>query len=333
MTEHGEGMNILITGGGGFLGQRVARALLEQGSTVNARDERVPISRITLMDIQRPPNGVSDPRVQFVQGEVSNHGAVAEAIGLDTDGVFHLAAVVSGQAEADFELGMRVNLDGFRTVLEACRKAGNKPRLLFASSIAVFGTPLPDVITDATTPTPQASYGVQKLIGEWLTADYNRKGFIDGRAVRIPTVSVRPGKANAAASSFASAVIREPLNGVDYGCPVPPETLMWMCSPAKVVANLVRAFELPSQAFGELRSVSLPGITVSVAEMVESLRRLGGEAAARRVRYIKDERIQAIVRTWAARLDTPRALSMGFTHDATMDEIVAQYIRDENIKV
>ena len=326
-------MNILITGGGGFLGQRIARALLTLGDTVNAAGERVPIGRITLMDLSEPAGSIKDPRVSFVQGEVSSHGAVAEALGLDTGGVFHLAAVVSGQAESDFELGMRVNLDGFRVVLESCRKAGNRPRLLFASSIAVFGTPLPEVITDETTPTPQASYGVQKLIGEWLVADYNRKGYIDGRAVRIPTVSVRPGKANAAASSFASAVIREPLNGIDYGCPVPPETLMWMCSPAKVVANLMRAFELPSSQYGVLRAVSLPGITVSVAEMVDSLRRLGGEAAAARVRYIKDERIQAIVRTWAAKLSTPRALAMGFTADATMDEIVAQYIRDENIKV
>ena len=326
-------MNILITGGGGFLGQRVARALLAQGDAVNARGERGAIKRITLLDIAEPANAVRDPRVNFVRGEVSNHGAVAEALGMDTDAVFHLAAVVSGQAEADFELGMRVNLDGLRVVLESCRKVGNRPRLLFASSIAVFGTPLPEVITDSTTPTPQASYGVQKLIGEWLVADYHRKGYIDGRAVRIPTVSVRPGKANAAASSFASSVIREPLNGIDYACPVPPETLMWMCSPAKVVANLLHAYELPSEAFGALRAVSLPGIVVSVAEMVDSLRRLGGEAAAKRVRYIKDERIQAIVKTWAAKLTTPRALAMGFTADRTMDEIVAQYIADENIKL
>ncbi len=326
-------MNILITGGGGFLGQRVARALLAQGDTVNARGERSAIARITLLDLSEPPNAIRDPRVNFVRGEVSSHGAVVEALGMDTDGIFHLAAVVSGQAESDFELGMRVNLDGLRVVLESCRKVGNRPRLLFASSIAVFGTPLPDLITDTTTPTPQTSYGVQKLIGEWLTADYNRKGYIDGRAVRIPTVSVRPGKANAAASSFASAVIREPLNGIDYGCPVPPETLMWMCSPAKVVANLLRAYELPSAAFGELRALSLPGITVSVGEMVDSLRRLGGEAAAKRVRYIRDERVQAIVRTWAAKLDTPRAIGMGFTADSTMDEIVAQYIRDENIQL
>jgi nucleoside-diphosphate-sugar epimerase len=320
-------MKILITGGGGFLGQKVAHTLLARGD----------VSEIVLFDIAEPAQGIQDPRVRFVKGEVSDTAAINALIvnggKPDIGGIFHLAAVVSGQAESDFELGMRVNLDGLRNVLEAARLAGNRPRLLFSSSIAVFGTPLPDVITDATTPTPQASYGVQKLIGEWLVADYHRKGFIDGRAVRIPTVSVRPGKANAAASSFASAVIREPLNGIDYGCPVPPETLMWMCGPRNVVSNLVRAFDLPSEAWGVLRAVSLPGIVVSVAEMVASLRKLGGDAAARRVTYIKDERIQAIVKTWAAKLETPRALAMGFTASGSMDQIVAEYIEDERIKV
>ena len=320
-------MKILITGGGGFLGQRVARSLLARGD----------VTELVLLDIAEPANGVKDARVRFVKGEVSDAVALKALVGADLDGVFHLAAVVSGQAESDFELGMRVNLDGTRNVLELCRAqfnaTGKAPRVLYASSIAVFGTPLPDVITDATTPTPQASYGVQKLIGEWLIADYNRKGYIDGRAVRIPTVSVRPGKANAAASSFASAVIREPLNGIDYGCPVPPETLMWMCGPRKVVANLVRAFDLPSETWGVLRAVSLPGIVVSVKEMVDSLKQLGGEKAAARVSYIKDEKIQAIVKTWAAKLDTPRALGMGFTASESMDQIVAEYIEDEGIKV
>ena len=320
-------MKILITGGGGFLGQRVARSLLARGD----------VTELVLLDIAEPANGVKDARVRFVKGEVSDAVALKALVGADLDGVFHLAAVVSGQAESDFELGMRVNLDGTRNVLELCRAqfnaTGKAPRVLYASSIAVFGTPLPDVITDATTPTPQASYGVQKLIGEWLIADYHRKGYIDGRAVRIPTVSVRPGKANAAASSFASAVIREPLNGIDYGCPVPPETLMWMCGPRKVVANLVRAFDLPSETWGVLRAVSLPGIVVSVKEMVDSLKQLGGEKAAARVSYIKDEKIQAIVKTWAAKLDTPRALGMGFTASESMDQIVAEYIEDEGIKV
>ena len=324
-------MKILITGGGGFLGQKVAAALLA----------RKDVSEIVLLDIAAPAKAVSDARVRFVQGEVSDAAALKSLVaGGDrqgVDGVFHLAAVVSGQAEADFEIGMKVNLDGTRNLLEACRAlhaaTGKAPKLLYASSIAVFGTPLPDVITDATTPTPQASYGVQKLIGEWLVADYHRKGFIDGRAVRIPTVSVRPGKANAAASSFASAVIREPLNGIDYGCPVPPETLMWMCGPRAVVANLLRAFDLPSEAWGVLRALSLPGIVVSVEEMVASLRKLGGEAAAKRVTFIKDERIQAIVKTWAAKLETPRALSMGFSASRSMDQIVAEYIEDEGIRV
>ena len=328
-------MNILITGGGGFLGQKVARALL-------ARRE---INEIVLFDIAEPAAAVKDARVRFVKGEVSDTqtlGKLIERVDSQSgqggvDGIFHFAAVVSGQAEADFALGMAVNLDGTRNLLEACRalhtKTGKAPKVLYASSIAVFGTPLPDVITDSTTPTPQASYGVQKLIGEWLIADYHRKGYIDGRAVRIPTVSVRPGKANAAASSFASAVVREPLNGIDYACPVPPETLMWMCGPRDVVSNLVRAFDLPSASWGVLRALSLPGIVVSVGEMVASLGKLGGAAAAQRVKFVTDERIAAIVKTWAARLDTPRALSMGFTASGSMDQIVAEYIEDEGIKI
>ena len=327
-------MNILITGGGGFLGQKAARILL-------ARKE---ISEIVLFDIAEPAVGIKDARVRFVKGEVSDTQALGKLIarsdgqdGGGVDGIFHFAAVVSGQAEADFALGMAVNLDGTRNLLEACRslhaKTGKAPKVLYASSIAVFGTPLPDVITDSTTPTPQASYGVQKLIGEWLIADYHRKGYIDGRAVRIPTVSVRPGKANAAASSFASAVVREPLNGIDYHCPVPPETLMWMCGPRDVVSNLIRAFDLPSDAWGVLRALSLPGIVVSVGEMVASLGKLGGAAAAQRVKFVTDERIAAIVKTWAAKLDTPRALSMGFTASRSMDQIVAEYIEDEGIKI
>jgi nucleoside-diphosphate-sugar epimerase len=326
-------MKILITGGGGFLGQRVARELLAHGVRTGPGGAPVAVEAITLFDIAQPPDGLKDPRVKFVQGEVSDRAAVAAALGRDTGGVFHFAAVVSGQAEADFDIGMRVNLDGIRNVLDACRASGNRPRLLFSSSIAVFGVPLPEVVTDATTPTPQASYGVQKLIGEWLVADYNRKGYIDGRAVRIPTVSVRPGKANAAASSFASAVIREPLNGIAYACPVAAGTLMWMCSPRKVVGNLVKAFELPSEAWGPIRSVNLPGITVSVTGMIAALRKLGGEQAASRVSIAVDPRIDAIVQTWAARLQTPRAIAMGFTADAGMDEIVAQYIADEGIKI
>jgi len=328
-------MNILITGGGGFLGQRVARELLAHGVKIGPGGASVPVGTITLFDIAEPPAGVAlrDARVRFVQGEVSDQAAVAAALGQETHGVFHFAAVVSGQAEADFDIGMRVNLDGIRNVLDACRAAGNRPRLLFSSSIAVFGVPLPEVVDDTTTPTPQASYGVQKLIGEWLVADYTRKGFIDGRAVRIPTVSVRPGKANAAASSFASAIIREPLNGIDYVCPVSAQTLMWMCSPRKVVGNLIKAFELPGEAWGAIRSVNLPGITVSVTEMLASLKKLGGQKAASRVSIQVDPRIDAIVQTWAARLSTPRASKMGFGADANMDEIVAQYIADEGIKV
>lgn len=328
-------MKILITGGGGFLGQRVARELLADGLKIGSDGTVVPVEAITLFDIAEPPRGiaVNDPRVRFVTGEVSDREAVDAALGHDTSGVFHLAAVMSGQAEAEFDIGLRVNLDGTRNVLESCRAAGNRPRVLLSSSIAVFGGPLPEVIDDATTPTPQSSYGVQKLIAEWLVADYSRKGFIDGRAARIPTVCVRPGKPNAAASSFTSAVIREPLNGIDYACPVSEQTQMWICSPRKAVANLIRAFELPSAAWVPMRSVTLPGITVSVSDMIASLKRFGGEKAASRVTIVVDPHIDAIVRTWAARLSTPRATAMGFTADASMDEIVAQYVADEGALV
>jgi nucleoside-diphosphate-sugar epimerase len=327
-------MKILITGGGGFLGQRVARELLAHGVSFGG-SARVPLRELVLFDVAEPPAAVAtqDARIRFIKGEVSDRAAVVSALGSDTNGIIHLAAVVSGQAEADFDIGMRVNLDGTRNVLDACRAAGNCPRLLFSSSIAVFGIPLPAVVDDATTPTPQASYGAQKLIGEVLVADYHRKGYIDGRAVRIPTVSVRPGKPNAAASGFASAVIREPLNGIDYTCPVSTGTLMWICSPRQAVANLIRAFELPSDAWGPIRSLSLPGITVSVADMIASLKNMGGPAAAARVTIAVDSRIDAIVRTWAPHLDTPRAEKMGFTADANMDGIVAQYIADEGIEV
>lgn len=183
-------MKIVITGGGGFLGQRVARELLRRGKLHDGTE----IRELVLLDISQPPNALTDPRVRYANGDASDPRLIAEAFGDDTDGVFHLAAVVSGAAEADFDLGMRVNVDGTRALLEACRARGRRPRFVFTSSVAVFGQPLPAVVTDGTKPQPQNSYGVQKLIGELLVGDYTRKGFLDGRAVRLPTVSIRPGK-------------------------------------------------------------------------------------------------------------------------------------------
>jgi nucleoside-diphosphate-sugar epimerase len=242
--------------------------------------------------------------------------------------VVHLAAVVSGTAEADFDLGMRVNLDGTRHLLEACRALGTAPRLLFSSSIAVFGGALPPVVDDSTTPTPQGSYGIQKLIGEHLVQDYTRKGFIDGRAVRVPTVVVRPGRPNGAASGFASGIIREPLAGLDAPLPVPPETEMWVASPRTVVGMLLHALALSPSDWGWQRSLNLPGLTVSMREEIEALRAVAGETVAARIHGAPDESVMRLVRTWAARFDTARADALGFTADADFASIVRAYIED-----
>src|SRR5450759_996543 len=228
-------MKIIITGGNGFLGNRLATRLLSDG--IAWRGETKPVSELILIDLARPSgdSATKDPRVRTLIGELVDKIRIPGAL-RGVDAVFHLAAVVSGQAEADFDLGMRVNLDATRAVLEACRFAGAAPKLIFTSSVAVFGGELPDIVDDETTPTPKNSYGTQKLIGEQLVADYTRRGFIRGRAIRLPTIVVRPGKPNQAASSFASSIIREPSAGVETVCPVAPETRLWLLSPDGAVA-------------------------------------------------------------------------------------------------
>lgn len=323
----GEAMNILVTGAAGFLGQRLIKALLARGE-LRVGDTARPIARLVAFDAVAPP-GLADARVHAVQGDLSDPAALARAFEGGVDSVFHLAAVVSGAAEADFDLGMRVNLDGTRALLEACRAQPSAPTVVFASSVAVFGGALPDVVLDSTTPAPQSSYGVQKLIGELLLGDYARRGFIDGRALRLPTIVVRPGRPNAAASSFASGIIREPLAGEEALCPVDPETRLWVLSPARAVEGLIHAHELPPAAWGLQRALSLPGLTVSVREMLEALREVGGEAAVARVRFARDERIAQIVRGWPASFDAARARALGFEGDADIGSIVRAYAREQ----
>jgi D-erythronate 2-dehydrogenase len=315
-------MKVVVTGGSGFLGQQLVRALAARG-TLQSRGESRVISRIVALDAVRTPGEFSDPRVQYLQADLSDRAAITEVT--SADGVFHLAAVVSGAAEADFDLGMRVNLDGTRALLEACRARSSPPRFVFASSVAVFGGDLPEVVRDDTTPAPQSSYGVQKLIGELLVGDFTRRGCIDGRAVRLPTIVVRPGKPNAAASSFASGIIREPLAGVEAICPVGPDTQLWVMSPARAIDCLIHAHEASSAAWGAQRAVSLPGLTVSVREMLDALRQVGGEAAMRRVRFEADERIARIVRTWPAQFNAARATALGFAADQDIVSIVRTY--------
>jgi D-erythronate 2-dehydrogenase len=314
-------MNVLITGGGGFIGSRLAAALA-------ARD---PGARITLLDTQFPP-GLED-RFECIRGELPSTDVIAKALRPDTDSVFHLASVVSGGAEADFDLGYRVNLDGIRNLLEACRKVAKPPKFVFASSVAAFGGALPDILDDSTTPTPQTSYGTQKVIGEYLIADYTRKGMIDGRSLRLPTIVVRPGKPNLAASSFASGIIREPLTGVDTDCPVPETTGVWVLSPKRVVEAFVLAHDLPASAWPSSRVVNLPGITISVREMLEAMKRVAGDEPVKRVRFVPDARIQAIVKTWPVSFHTDRARAMGFVADDNFEDVVRDFIADQKLGV
>jgi len=236
---------------------------------------------------------------------------------------------VSAEAEADVDLGYRVNLDGTRHLLEALRATGRRPRMVFASSFAVFGGAMPEVITDEFHPTPQSSYGTHKAIGELLTADYSRKGFVDGRSLRLPTIVVRPGRPNRAASTFASSIIREPLAGEEAVCPVDRGTAIYILSPRRVVAALLRAMQLPESAWGTNRTLSLPGITVTVGAMVQALARVAGEAVVDRIRWQPDPAIQRIVETWPVRAEAQRARSMGFTDDGTFDAILRAHIEDE----
>ena len=244
--------------------------------------------------------------------------------------MFHLAAIVSGQAEADTDLGYRVNLDGTRAVLDACRALGTRPRLVFASSLAVYGGALPPEVGDDTPLTPQTSYGTQKAIGELLVNDYSRKGFVDGRALRLPTVVVRPGRPNRAASTFASSIIREPLAGQDAVCPVSPDPVMALASPRRIVAALrARARIARARRFGASRSLQLPGFSVSVGEMAAAVRRAGGEAAHARIRWQPDPQIQAIVAGWPQALAAAARRGARLCRDGDIDEVVAAFIEDD----
>ena len=324
-------MKIVITGGGGFLGYRLAQALLQKGSLPNRQDQQTPISQIVLFDMAFPEN--IDKRFKCVQGDLNDQQKIESLLGGDTDAVFHLASVVSGGAEADFDLGYKVNLDGTRGLLEACRKQAKPPRFVFTSSVAVFGGEMPATLDDATTPNPQGSYGIQKVICEYLISDYTRKGYLDGRSLRLPTIAVRPGKPNLAASSFASGIIREPLNGQTAVCPIGRDTEMWLLSPRKVIESLIHAFELPSSAWGIQRVVNLPGCTAVIGDMIDTLRRIAGDRVADLIELKPDPRIEPLVRSWPARFRNDRALKLGFSADKDAESIIRAYIDDQGIKV
>ena len=321
-------MDVLITGGAGFLGVKLAKKLLERGTLAGPDGKQHTLSRIVLLD-QVAAQGFTDPRIVSMTGDVADAASVARALTPSVQTVFHLAAVVSGEAESDFDLGMRINLDATRILLEQARHNGNKPRFVFTSSVAVFGGDLPAKVLDTTPATPQGSYGAQKAMCELMVTDYARKGFVDGRSVRLPTVSVRPGKANKAASSFASGIIREPLNGVTSICPVPPTTRMWVLSPRSTVNNLIHAHEVDGAVFGSAGAVNLPGLSITVGEMVAAMGRVAGDAPVKLIQWEEDAAIMKLVRTWPGDFITTRAESMGFICDTNYDDVVRAYMDDE----
>lgn len=318
-------MRVLITGGAGFLGQRLARELCSLGLLSTADGLLEPIEQVVLFDRVTADLRGQDGRIQSVVGDVANPADIARAIEGGVNSIFHLAAVVSGQAEQDFDLGMRVNVDASRLLLDAARQTGSRPRVIFTSSVAVYGGKLPALVTDETALLPQSSYGAQKAIGELLLLDYSRKRYVDGRVARLPTITVRPGKPNQAASSFVSGIIREPLNAESANCPVLPETPLWISSPETAIKNLVQLHEVPEDALGAGRVVNLPGLCVTAQQMVDALQNSFGLACAKRVDWTFDQRIQNIVGTWPRAWDTTRALSLGMSSDLDIQHVIMAY--------
>lgn len=316
-------MNVMITGGAGFLGLRLARALLRDGL-----DGR-PVGRLILVD-RTAPRDLIDGRVCAMVGDIADHAFLASLPVAECEVLYHLAAVVSGEAEDNFDLGMRVNVDAARLLLECARASGHRPRLVFTSSVAVFG-PLAagEEIDDRTAVSPRSSYGTEKAIAELLLQDYARRDFVDGVVLRLPTISVRPGRPNQAASSFASGIVREPLAGVEARCPVPAATQLWLLSPRRATEALMLAAELPSAKLAEGRILNLPGISVTAGEMVETLAAIAGRAALDRVRWEPDPAIERIVASWPPRWDDSRARALGFRGDSDFAAIVRAYIEDD----
>jgi D-erythronate 2-dehydrogenase len=318
-------MRVLIIGGGGFIGQKLAKALIARG-TLRGK----PITDISLADLVAPEAMPASCTIDCWAVDITESAPVRALIeDRAPDVIFHLAAIVSGQAEAEFDLGWRVNLFGSYNVFEAARALGNKPVVVFTSSIAVYGGEISEPIQDFTHLNPQTSYGSQKAASELMLNDYSRKGLFDGRALRLPTISIRPGKPNKAASSFMSSIFREPLQGQEAVCPVDPSYEHWFLSPRKCVENLIMAAEMPAEAFGANRCVMLPGQSYKIGDMVEAMRRVAGDAPVDRIRWEPDAELQRIVLGWKGLFNPAKGLRMGFVRDDSFEDNVRYFLEDD----
>ena len=329
-------VQVVITGGGGFLGSRLARALLAAGSLGVAGGAARPLSRVTLVDqAPVPADLAADERVTAVRGDLGGllgSGRDGRDVLDGADVIFHLAAAVSGECEADFDLGLRANLHATESLLAAGRALGTSPVVVYSSSVAVFGGsqehPLPPVVDDQTLPNPQTSYGTQKFIGEQLLADYTRKGFLRGRAIRLMTVTVRPGRPNAAASGFLSGIIREPLAGQRATCPVAPQTEVALASPAKAIGGLLCAATSSDQAWGGRTAVNLPALTMTVGGMAAALERVAGPEVSALIDWVPDPAVARMFATWPGTVRSERAAGLGLTPDPDFDSVIRRHLAE-----
>jgi len=324
-------MHVVVTGGAGFLGSRLARELLAAGSLAVAGGAPRALSRLTLLDrVPVPPDLTADSRVAVFLGALGDPGFAQNALA-GADLIFHLAAAVSGECEADFDLGLRANLQTTQVLLASCRVLGTSPVVVFTSSVAVFGGSAETVVTDDTWPVPQTSYCTQKVMCEYLLAYYTRKGFLNGRAVRLMTVSVRPGRPNAAASGFLSGIVREPLAGQRAVCPVDPCTEVALASPAKAVGALLCAATTSDQAWGGRTALTMPALTLTVAQMAAALTRVAGPQVSDLIDWVPDPMISRMFATWPARIRADRAARLGLTPDPDFDSVIRMHLGEASL--